>query len=638
MLSSLEAINIAYRFQQNGNIEKARQIYETILREVPQHPDALLGLGILARQESQLEAAKRLFETCLKTSPQPTKALFQLGYLHQISEQIEIAESYYRRLLELDSTYLPAQNNLGYILQNSGKLDEAIQIYKSILKIAPECGEAAINLANAFYSKGELPQDEYSHYANLNLQLGLEKQKSANFKDALSYFYQAAKLNPQLPLVHLHIGIILRDKFARLELAVTSFKKALQLQDKWADAYLELGRTYQLQKRFPEAIFAFKEWINLINPRYACLPEPVEPNGELIQYAPPSIQFEEVTVGTYGFPVIPRVTANRQNRPFWSVAIPALNRPEYFFECLASVLAQWQGDSEMEIIVLDNGSSPPLFDIVHSLGKGIIRYYRFPETVPLQENWNTMVALSRGQWVFLLQHDDYVIPGFFDRFQASLKTCPDSVGAAFTGYANIDAARQVVFTQQHNLADYRGIVRDWLLRIGVSCPLSPPSVVIRRAAYERLGGYKLDLPYTCDWEFYKRVATFYDWWYEPGILAHYRETANSITMAENMNGSSGAAHRRAIEISDTYLPQEHRKTISAKSRAFHFDWCLQRANIPLRVGNLEDACCLVREALKLDNSAGAIAKLKRWLEQPRMAPLKEKLNGQSLELSQIVAK
>jgi hypothetical protein len=225
----------------------------------------------------------------------------------------------------------------------------------------------------------------------------------------------------------------------------------------------------------------------------------------------------------------------------------------------------------------------------------------------------------------LLHHDDYVLPGFYAQFQAGLETCSESVGAAFTGYVNINEERQIIFSQQHNLNNYRGIVRDWVRRIGISCPLSPPSVVVRRTAYEKLGGYKLDLPYTCDWEFYKRVASFYDWWYESGILAHYREQADSITVAENMNGSSGIAHRRAIEISDSYLPAEQRAEITASSYAFHFDWCLNRALMPLSAGNIEGTYCLIREALKMDSSPEAIDKLALWLQQESAATLVERL-------------
>src|SRR6185436_3557572 len=109
-------------------------------------------------------------------------------------------------------------------------------------------------------------------------------------------------------------------------------------------------------------------------------------------------------------------------------------RTRYLLECLASVLAQWPGEREMEIVVVDNGSDPPLAELVQSLGLGIVRYHRHAQTIALQQNWNSAVAASRGRWVHLLNDDDYVLPGFYAALRASLETCPDSVAAAFTGY------------------------------------------------------------------------------------------------------------------------------------------------------------------------------------------------------------
>ncbi|MEM7795038.1 MAG: glycosyltransferase, partial [Cyanobacteria bacterium P01_C01_bin.118] len=450
----------------------------------------------------------------------------------------------------------------------------------------------------------------------------LEKKNSGTIKDALYYFQQATRLNPQLATAYLQIGIVLRDDLGHLDKAVTYFTKVLSLVPDLAEAQLELGRTYQVLGNSSEAVNAFKAWINLLNPRYAVLPNIDETIPNLVEYTPPSMRFEEMLVGEHRFPKIPRVATSDKNRPFWSVVIPALNRPEYFFECLASVLAQWSGQDTMEIMVLDNGSSPPLFNIVNALGKGIIRYYRFPETVPLQENWNTMVALSRGEWVYLLQHDDYVLPGFFDRLKNSLETCPDSVGAAFTDYQNINERRKVIFTQDYGLNQYQGIVKDWVNRIGKSNPTSPPALVIRRAAYESVGGYKLDLPYTCDWEFYQRVATAYDWWHEPGFLAHYRQYSNSLTLQDSFNGVAGAAHRQAIEIAYTYLPVELRDEITQNSRRFHFDWCIQRAVVAVRHDALLGAMKLAQEALLIDTSQEANARFLRWLDTPTLTPLR----------------
>ncbi|MBD2342905.1 tetratricopeptide repeat protein [Anabaena subtropica] len=624
MTTVSKILECAVKYHRDNRLTKAEQCYRQVLAHQPEHPEALYGLGVLAQQSNYPQEAEKLFNAVLQVQPKSAKAWFSLGNLHQAQGQLLAATAAYQQALSLQPNSASLHNNFGYTLYQNSKINEAIAHYQKALELQPNCLEADANLGNALHNQGKLSIEQQSDYATLNYQLGNARKQAKDWQNAIAYYQQAIVLNPELAEAHLDLGVILRNEFDQLDEALIHFYKALELQPDWCEVYLHIGRTYQMQRLIDKAVFAFRQAVYLSNPLYAkTIDQDSTPNQE--SQTPPQIQFDEIVIGGHIFPAISPVSASDSQRPFWSVVIPALNRPESFPECLASVLAQWTGPEDMEILVLDNGSNPSLCEIVNFLGKGIIRYYRFPETVPLQQNWNTVVALSRGQWIHLLHHDDYVLPGFYPRLQASLEICPESVGAAFTGYENINEKQQIIFSQQHGLGNYRGIVKDWVQKIGVSCPLSPPSVVIRRAVYEHLGGYKLDILFTCDWELYKRIASFYDWWYEPGILAHYREHSNSVTVALHVDGSSGAAHRQAIEISKSYLPAEYCAEITAKSRAYHFNWCLSTAIIPIKFGNLDGAWELVKEALKLDSSSEALKKLFIWLTANETAPLRHEI-------------
>ncbi|MGJ5628350.1 tetratricopeptide repeat protein [Nostoc sp. CALU 1950] len=622
-----EIFQLAVQHQQANRLVEAELLYSQVLEKQPDHPEALHSLGMLAQQMGQPQTAKKWLSASLQVRKDSGKTWFSLGNLHLVQEQFSEAEKAYRQALVLVPNSLPIYNNLGYALQQQGLFDEAVNCYQKALELKPDFIEAEANLGNALHAQGRLSSEQQLYYAKLNNKLAVARKKAGDWKTAIIYYKQAISLQPEKTDAYFKLGMTLHDQ-GQVDEAQSVFFKALEFKSDWEKAYLT-GQIYQIQHQLDKAVSAYSQGLTLLNPHYAEAVRSSNGNQAAVfnldEHIPPPIQFQEVIIGGHSFPAIPPVSNHEEARPFWSVVIPVLNRPEYFPECLASVLAQWTGPEDMEIVVLDNGSNPPLFEIPHGLGKGIIRYYRFPETVPLQQNWNTAVALSRGQWVHLLHHDDYVLPGFYARLKASLEKSSESVGAAFTGYENIDDNREVVFSQEHGLGEYRGVVKDWVRRIGVSCPLSPPSVVIRRLAYEQLGGYKLDLPYTCDWEFYKRVAVFYDWWYEPGILAHYRQHSNSVTVAETMDGSCGAAHRRAIEMSESYLPVEHCAAITAKSRAFHFNWCLERAAIPMKFGNIEGSFQLIQEALKIDGSSEATRKLFVWLTANELAPIRHQI-------------
>ncbi len=274
----------------------------------------------------------------------------------------------------------------------------------------------------------------------------------------------------------------------------------------------------------------------------------------------------------------------------------------------------------MEIIIVDDNSPISLRDLVYELGIGIISYYRNGENRGAYRNFNTAVAISKGQWIHLLHDDDYVLPGFYHRLRQSLEQSPDSVGAAFTNYHNVNEQGKVIFSQQ--LYEQQGrIIQDFAERIGITNPLNMPAVVVRRSTYEHLGGYLPELNYTGDWEFYKRITAFYDWWYEPEILACYREHSQNITADSMLSGSKGTDIRRAIEVSEKYLSDE----ITVKSRHYHFACCLNNAIIPLKAGKISGALLLLQEALKIENSPQSVTKLFSWLKQDELSALRDEI-------------
>ena len=619
------AFQIAEKHYRHGQMEAAKQQYLKTLAIESGRPEALYALGTIEQQQGNLAEAESYFDAAVKAQPDFLKSWFSLGNLRQARGDFATAERAYRQAIALRSDSAPICNNLGYVLQQQEKWSEAAEYYQRALTLMPNCREAEANLGNALFAQEKLDSKQQTYYAELNYQLGMDRLQVGDEGTAEIYYRQAILMQPDLAQAHYELGWILQHQQNLLE-ATKHYERAIELDNNLGQAYYSLGEVHQDLGDLDRATANFKQGAKLINPQYAKAIESARDAAPLSvdNCETPARISGTVMVGGHEYPAIPPVPTGTK-RPFWSVVIPIVNRPEFFPETLACVLSQWTGAEDMEIIVLDNGSNPPQNQIPDVLGRGIIRYCRLSETIPLQENWNTAVSLCRGQWVHLLHSDDYVLPGFYDRFKASLANCADSVGGAFTGHKSITEDRQILHTQDHNLGNYRGIVKGWIKEIGFVNSTSPPSMIIKRAAYEKLGGYRSDILFTCDWELYKRNASFYDWWYEPGFLAHYRRQTNSVTVAENMNGSSGFDHLKAIEISESYLPPKLCAEITAKSRINHFLWCIDRAKMPLRAGNFDAVTNLLLAALKIDGSTQAVTKLQQWLEAKLAVPLVKKL-------------
>ncbi len=621
MTTDSQTLQVAVQYHRAKRFTEAEHGYRQVLKEQPQHPEALYGLGMLAQQVGQSQAAEKLLSDAVSVQPELLKAWFSLGNVRQAQGRFPEAESAYQQAITLQPKVAPLYNNLGYTLQQQGKFDEAIACYQKALEIDPNCTEADVNWGNALHAQGKLSPDKQLHYAQLNHKLGIAREQAKDLPNAIAYYRQAINLQPDFASAHYHLGVALQAQ-GELEAGIDCLQTALQINPNYGEAYMCLGLIYQIQHQLRESAAAYRQGLKLINPHYAAAIESQEVSEFIPEkYASPELELGEVTVGDYQFPAIPPVPASDKKRPFFSVIIPLYNRKDFMLECLASVLAQWQGEEEMEILVMDNASDPPLFELVNAIGGGIVRYYLNSENIGPRRNFNRGIALSRGEWIHLMPEDESVLPGYYSRLKSGLEGCPDSVGAAFTGYENIDEKRQVIFTQKHQGME-RGINKTWLQRIGVSNPLNPCATIIRRSAHEHLGAYDLINLYTPDWELYKRIASFYDWWCEPEILARYRQHSNNMSSEVFLAGAQGEYYRLGIEISESYLPTEHRAEITAKSRRHYFNECLSQLAIPLQAGNLAGAFRLLQEALKIDSSPEAVAKLFSWLATEQAAPLR----------------
>ncbi|NJO44322.1 MAG: tetratricopeptide repeat protein [Oscillatoriales cyanobacterium RM2_1_1] len=617
MATLTEALQLAISDHRANHFTRAERTYAQILEKQPHNADALYGLGVLTHQIGKYQLAEHLFNQLLKLHPDSARGWLGLGNLYQSQGQFSEAITAYQNVLEIQPDSVAAYNNLGYALQQQGKLEEAIARYQTALEFQPDCQEAEVNLGNIFHALGQLSPENQLDYGIANCNLGITCQYQGDLKTARQYYHQAIALNPNLAKAYSGLGAIYQ-KQDQLELAEAAYHKALELDPEDGEVYLSLGKLYQTQRQLMASASAYRQGLCRVNPAYAAALKAYQPlNVPPEERLPPEVSMGEVTIGGHSFPTVSPVPTDQGKRPFWTVIVPLYNRQEFMLECLASLLRQWQGEEHMEILVMDNNSHVPMFELVEAIGGGVVQYYRNPQNIGARRNFNLGIALSRGQWVQVLPDDEYVLPDFYKRLQQSLGDCPDSVGAAFTGYQNIDDREEVIFVQYHPGLQ-PGINSNWLERIGVSNPLNPCAVVIRRTTHEQLGVYDPANNYTPDWELYKRIAAFQDWWHESGVLACYRQHSNNMSTEMFLAGAQGDQYRLGIEMSAGYLPAE----VVARSRRHYFDLCLKQAAIPLKAGKMNAVFRLIQAALKIDSSPEAAQKLFAWLASDGASPVR----------------
>jgi glycosyltransferase involved in cell wall biosynthesis len=221
----------------------------------------------------------------------------------------------------------------------------------------------------------------------------------------------------------------------------------------------------------------------------------------------------------------------------------------------------------MQIEVVDDCSTDTNVEaLVDYIGKGRVKYYRQPENVGSLRNFETCLNRSTGQYIHMLHGDDLVKPGFYAEIEQVFSRFPE-VGAAFTGYTYIDEQNMELYHNNELLIE-PGILKNWLLEIGHAQHIQPPAMVVKRAVYEKLGGF-FAVHYGEDWEMWVRIAAHFPVAHSPKRLALYRVHENNITSRYFLSGQSISDALTVINIIQQYFPKAEKKRMNRLAKR-HF--------------------------------------------------------------------
>ena len=290
---------------------------------------------------------------------------------------------------------------------------------------------------------------------------------------------------------------------------------------------------------------------------------------------------------------IPPVTA--ADRPRWSVVIPVHNCADYLAHALPEVVAQLGDRDDAEIIVVDDSSSDHPATVIERLGRGRVQYRPNPEHLGAIGTFNRGLELATGELVHLLHGDDAVLPRFYAAMEEALAD-PAPV-AAVCRVQDIDANNRPTYITR----SYRpgtGVWTGALDAFAVSNRVRAPGIVVRRAAYERVGGYRDDLPHAADWEMWTRLAAHGPIIFVDQVLACYRRHDSSDTSARVRTGTNIRERVTAIGVVGGHVPPNRRARTRRRALAYSVVFAARTAMSQVKAGRWSAAGRQGREAVR----------------------------------------
>lgn len=261
-----DAIKLALRHHQSGELAQAESIYRQVLAVEPDHPDALQLLGVIANQAGQPEAAIELIGKSIRLFPNNPYGYNNLGEAYRALKRFDEAIEAYQQALGLLPIFPEAYNNLGNARKTLGQRREAEVCYRKALEIRPEYAEAYNNLGNLFKDDGDWEQAIACYRKALSLKsdypeawcnLGNVFQDMDRFDEAIVAYQAALATQGNYAVAHNNLGgVLLRLK--RYQDAAQCFSNALKAKANYADAQLNLGNVFKETGQLDEAVSCYQ--------------------------------------------------------------------------------------------------------------------------------------------------------------------------------------------------------------------------------------------------------------------------------------------------------------------------------------------------------------------------------------------
>lgn len=203
-----------------------------------------------------------------------------------------------------------------------------------------------------------------------------------------------------------------------------------------------------------------------------------------------------------------------------SVVIPAYNQSQFLGEAIRSVITQDYPDTE--IIVVDDGSTDETPLVAAQFGERV-RYIR-QRNGGLSAARNTGIRAARGEYIALLDADDFWQPGFLPEVVRHLDN-NHRLGAVHTGQKFVDRQGKPLYQYGvETVPDHR--LYDRLLDGEF---FGADSVLVRRECFDRVGLFDEELRGSEDWDMWLRVSREFRFAGIPKPLLNYRMHGDNMS-------------------------------------------------------------------------------------------------------------
>ncbi|HEY9644835.1 MAG TPA: glycosyltransferase [Chroococcidiopsis sp.] len=207
--------------------------------------------------------------------------------------------------------------------------------------------------------------------------------------------------------------------------------------------------------------------------------------------------------------------------PLVSVVIPVYNGENTIRETIQSVLGQTFSD--FELLIINDGSTDSTLEILSAIADPRLQVHSYPNA-GLAASRNRGIAIATGELISFIDADDLWTADKLEAQVNALAQHPNSA-IAYSWTNCIDDNGK--FLRQGSHVSANGHVYAQLLTNNFVD--SGSNVLVRRAAFDKTGGFDPTLKAAEDWDMWFRLAAHYEFVAVPKPQVLYRVSTRSMS-------------------------------------------------------------------------------------------------------------
>lgn len=273
MKNYIELFHKAAAHFQNGQLQEAGTLVQTILHEQPDQANANHLAGLIAGSRADHGKATEFFRRAITASPGNPAFHSDLGLSLHKTGRLEEALDACEMALSLDSLHIRAKVRAGDILKDLARLEESLSCYNEAIEVNPSIARVHLNKGVVLEALGRqqealLAYDEAirlnAAYAEAYNNKGNIFKEQNRYEESLNAYRTAIRYSPGLAEAHYNLSIVL-SRQGYLTQAIDACRLSIKIQPEYVEAYINLGNNLLDLGFYDEAENAYRAAID-INP------------------------------------------------------------------------------------------------------------------------------------------------------------------------------------------------------------------------------------------------------------------------------------------------------------------------------------------------------------------------------------